>query len=128
MASRSAQATRMINLATIPTVYLHRDFVDFRKSINGLSIIVEDSLKLSPFSQALFVFCNKKRDKLKILYWDDTEFCLWYKRLEKAKFKWPRRHQDQVVHLSEEQLDWLLRGLDITQIKPHQALHFSTIN
>ena len=73
----------------VPDVYLHRQFVDFRKSINGLAALVESELALSAMSGALFVFCNKGRDKLKILYWDRTGFALWYKRLEKDKFKWP---------------------------------------
>ena len=61
-------------------IYLHREFVDFRKSINGLVVIVEQEMQISPFSEALFVFCNKGRDKLKVVYWDQTGFCLWYKR------------------------------------------------
>ena len=75
----------------VPSVYLHRDFVDFRKSINGLAGIVEAELELPVMNGALFVFCNKGRDKLKILYWDKTGFALWYKRLEKDKFKWPTK-------------------------------------
>ncbi|NDV93153.1 IS66 family insertion sequence element accessory protein TnpB [Alteromonas sp. 345S023] len=62
-------------------IYLYMDIVDFRKSINGLIVVVEQQMQLSPFRDALFVFCNKKRDKLKILYWDKTGFALWYKRL-----------------------------------------------
>lgn len=65
----------------VPDVYLHRQFVDFRKSINGLSALVDSELQLPVLSGALFVFCNKGRDKLKILYWDQTGFALWYKRL-----------------------------------------------
>ena len=62
-------------------IYLHRAPVDFRKSINGLALIVEQEMQLPPMSPALFVFCNKKRDRVKALYWDRTGFCLWYKRL-----------------------------------------------
>ena len=102
------------------TVYLHRDIVDFRKSINGLSLIVEQELAMDVYSSALFVFCNTKRDKLKILYWDRTGFALWYKRLEKQKFKWPTRIE-QTMNLSEQQLEWLLSGYDIVG---HQALHY----
>ncbi|RDH44057.1 IS66 family insertion sequence element accessory protein TnpB [Zooshikella ganghwensis] len=115
----------MINLTTCPDVYLHREFVDFRKSINGLSMIVEANLQLSPFSTALFVFCNRRRDKLKVLYWDKTGFCLWYKRLEKAKFKWPKKHEQNAIHLTTEQFNWLLRGFDISQFKPHPSLEFT---
>jgi transposase len=65
----------------VPEVFLHRDVVDFRKSINGLAGIVEDELEHDAYTGALFVFCNKAKDKLKILYWDKTGFALWYKRL-----------------------------------------------
>lgn len=105
-------------------VYLHRQPVDFRKSINGLAVIVAENMALSPYQEAIFVFCNKSRDKLKILCWDQTGFVLWYKRLEKSKFKWPRQSPDEVIHLDQEALDWLLRGLDIQALKPHQKLSF----
>jgi len=70
---------------TLP-IYLHRDPVDFRKAVNGLSAIVEQDMGLASLSGALFVFCNKRRDKVKALYWDSTGFCLWHKCLEQAKF------------------------------------------
>ena len=111
----------------VPLVYLHRDPVDFRKAINGLVIIIEQSMTLSPYASALFVFCNRSRDKLKIVYWDETGFCLWYKRLEKAKFAWPRGAEQNVVELTEEQLHWLLRGLDITRMQPHQRLNYVAV-
>lgn len=105
-------------------VYLHRDPVDFRKSIDGLSLIVDQAMQLSAYDPALFVFCNKRRNKLKILYWDKSGFCLWYKRLEKETFKWPKKMHQDVIILDEEQLHWLLRGFDISQIKSHQILHY----
>lgn len=101
-------------------IYLHIDPVDFRKSINGLVVVVEQQLELSPFMDALFIFCNKKRDKLKILYWDKTGFALWYKRLEKQRFKWPNDDQLSRLVLSEQQLHWLLAGYDIIGHKPLQ--------
>lgn len=72
---------RMKMFVDVPEVYLCSQFVDFRKSINGLAAIVESELELSVLSGAVFVFCNKSRDKLKLLYWDSTGFALWYKRL-----------------------------------------------
>jgi len=66
------------------SVYLCRQVVDFRKSINGLSAMVEEELGLDPFGPHLFVFCNRRRDKIKILYWERSGFVLWYKRLEKT--------------------------------------------
>jgi len=104
-------------------IYLHREFVDFRKSINGLVAIVEQEMQLSPFAEALFVFCNKGRDKVKVVYWDQTGFCLWYKRLEKERFKWPRKNQSAVMSLTEHQWRWLLSGYDI---EGHQSLQFAS--
>jgi len=107
----------------VPTIYLHRDPVDFRKAVNGLALIVEQQMNLSPFSEALFVFCNKAGDKVKVLYWDKTGFCLWYKRLEKERFKWPRNYSHTVMNLSEAQWQSLLSGYDIIG---HQPLAFSS--
>ena len=109
-------------------IYLHRDPVDFRKAINGLSLIVSEVLELPPFDRSLFVFCNKRRTQLKALYWDETGFALWQKRLEKDKFKWPKRVNSQKVNITHEQWCWLLRGFDFTKIKPHPRLEFSRIN
>ncbi|MCL1127839.1 IS66 family insertion sequence element accessory protein TnpB, partial [Shewanella surugensis] len=72
----------MLMFQQLPSVYLHQQPVDFRKSINGLAIIVEQQLSQQVSDGSVFVFCNKGRDKLKILYWDSTGFALWYKRLE----------------------------------------------
>lgn len=102
------------------TIYLHCEPVDFRKSINGLSVLIQQSLELDVFSKSLFVFGNRGRDKIKILFWDKTGFCLFYKRLERDKFKWPRKG-DAVLNLSSEQFDWLLRGLDVEKLTPHRA-------
>ena len=104
-------------------IYLHRDSVDFRKSINGLVMIVEQEMELSPFAPALFVFCNKNRDRVKVLYWDQSGFCLWYKRLEKEKFKWPRRYPSSMMTLNETQWQWLLSGCDIIGHEPLKYAH-----
>lgn len=109
-------------------VYLHCHVVDFRKAINGLSLIVEQEMNLPLFSECLFVFCNRGRDKIKILYWDRSGFCLWQKRLEKERFKWPKSSIDNSMVINEEQLHWLLQGVDISQIKPHKTLHYEGIN
>jgi transposase len=109
-------------------IYCYRDVVDFRKSINGLSVIVDEAMGLSPFDVGLFVFCNRRRDKLKVLYWDKTGFALWYKRLEKDRFKWPHKISDATIALTAEQWDWLLRGLNFLDLTPHQHWIFSTVN
>jgi len=74
----------------LPEVYLCRESIDFRKGINTLSSWVEGELSLDPFSGKLFVFINRHRDKVKILYWEANGFCLWQKRLEESRFYWPR--------------------------------------
>ena len=103
-------------------VYLHP--VDFRKSINGLSALVELELQLDPFMPALFVFGNRQRDKVKLLYWERNGFVLWYKRLEKQRFCWPRQEGCDVYELSPQLLSWLLDGVDIDRVRPHNSLHF----
>ena len=108
----------------VPDVFLYRDFIDFRKSINGLSVIVEQQMALSPLTGSVFVFCNKGRDKLKVLYWDKTCFALWYKRLEKDKFKWPTKLSAKSLNLSEHQLHWLFDGFDVLG---HQAVSYETV-
>jgi transposase len=115
----------MLMFQQLPCVYLHREPVDFRKSINGLAIIVEQQLSLQVTDGSVFVFCNKGRDKLKILYWDSTGFALWYKRLEQAKFKWPTQREDECMSLSEQQFHWLLSGFDVLGHQHVKGLSYS---
>ncbi|MGC8732938.1 MAG: IS66 family insertion sequence element accessory protein TnpB [Halothiobacillaceae bacterium] len=98
-------------------VYLHREPVDGRKAINGLALLVEQSLKLDPFGPAVFVFSNRRRDRIKILLWEKNGFWLLLKRLEADRFKWPK--EAEVVTLSVEQLHWLLSGIDLAAMQPH---------
>lgn len=107
-------------------VYLAVGSTDMRKAINGLSILVEDRMQLDPFSGNLFVFCNRRRNMIKILYWDRNGFCLWHKRLEKHVFTWPDSRKE-VIQIDPRQLDWLLEGLDIGLFSSHQALNYSTV-
>jgi len=106
------------------SVYLCRQVVDFRKSINGLSAMVEEELGLDPFGPHLFVFCNRRRDKIKILYWERSGFVLWYKRLEKERFPWPRRDRSDVVTMTGRELNWLLDGIDLFRLQPHQTISY----
>jgi transposase len=107
-------------------VYLAVGSTDMRKAINGLSILVEDRMQLDPFSGNLFVFCNRRKNMIKILYWDRNGFCLWHKRLEKHVFTWPDS-REEVIRIDPRQLDWLLEGLDIELFSSHQALRYSTV-
>jgi len=111
----------------LPEVFLHRLPVDFRKSIDGLSAIVELEMQHSPFSKQLYVFINKRRNRLKILFWEDNGFCLYYKRLEQKQFHWPRHLEDEVVTLTGQQLNWLLDGLNIKHLMPKPLPQYRAI-
>lgn len=114
----------MFRLNPERAVYLHRDAVDFRKNINGLAAVVEQGLRLDPFAAALFVFGNRRRDRIKILGWQRSGFWLLTKRLEDQRFIWPRGDQ-QVIELSVEQLHWLLEGIDLAAMRGHRALSYA---
>jgi len=114
----------MIPTSFSGNVYLAVGNTDMRKAINGLSILVEQAMELNPFSGDLFVFCNRTRTIIKILYWDHNGFCLWHKRLEKHRFKWPRS-REEVIGIDARQLNWLLAGLDFTSA--HKRLQYSAV-
>jgi transposase len=111
----------------IEYVWLAREPQDFRKGINGLSVVVEEQLAHDPFSGHLFVFINKGRDKIKALYWERSGFCLWQKRLEKERFKWPEHLPGAVLTLDGQQLNWLLDGYDLAAMRPHRSLCYRTV-
>jgi transposase len=107
-------------------IYLCMKPVDFRKGINGLAALVESELERDLFTGQLFVFTNRSRDKVKILYWDKSGFCLWLKRLEKARFQWPTFLGAERVTITGQQLNWLLDGIDLRYVQPHQTLHYKS--
>ena len=94
-------------------IYLACGATDMRKQINGLMLIVQERFKLDPFSPALFVFCNRGRDRLKILEWDDDGFWLYFKRLEKGRFQWPQPGGEPTMTLTGEELTVMLSGVKV---------------
>jgi transposase len=92
-----------------------------------LSVLVEMTLKFDPFSTNLYCFVNKRRNQIKVLYWQRSGFCLWQKRLEEERFKWPFHLEGPVVTLSEEQFAWLLEGLDVKHLRRHRTLEYRTV-
>jgi transposase len=84
-----------------------------RKQIGGLAALVEQSFELSPFDNAAFVFCNRKRDRVKILLWDTDGFWLLFKRLEKGHFRWPSENAGTTMELTAEELNILIGGAKV---------------
>ena len=99
--------------AKVEKVYLYPKPVDFRKSIDGLAALVELDIKVAVFDPVLFVFLNKPRNRVKILYWERNGFCLWLKRLESERFKTSPDLSDEVIVLTVQELNWLLDGFDL---------------
>lgn len=116
----------MIRPSPDVAVYLYADCVDMRKSIDGLAALIEQETTLSPFSTTLFVFCNRQRDKIKLLLCERNGFVLWYKRLEKFRFQWPSA-ADQPVTMDGAVLNQLLDGYDIRPPKAHPTLHYTNM-
>jgi transposase len=89
--------------------------VDFRKGAEGLAALVRETMGADPFSGAVYVFRAKRADRVKLVYWDGTGVCLFAKRLEDGRFRWPKV-EDGVVRLSAAQLSALLEGLDWVRV------------
>ena len=107
----------MFRLDETLKVYLHREPIDFRLNINGLALLVEQVLGLDPFAPCVYVFGNRRRNRVKILGGERNGFWLLLKRLEQDRFIWPSA--DAVPALTVEQLHWLLEGIDIGVVQRH---------
>jgi Transposase and inactivated derivatives len=97
-------------------IYIACGHTDMRRQIDGLAAIVQMNFQLDPFQNALFLFCGKKRDRMKALFWEGDGFLLLYKRLESGIFQWPKSSED-VREITPQQYRWLLEGLAIDQKK-----------
>ncbi|MBE3574954.1 MAG: IS66 family insertion sequence element accessory protein TnpB [Firmicutes bacterium] len=117
----------MLSEPTPREVYLACGTTDLRKSIDGLAAIVSQAFALDPFSPCLFVFCNRRRDKLKILQWDHNGFWLHYRRLERGRFQWPQTPQAGPLAITRRQLRWLLDGLPLEQCQAHPEVTARTV-
>lgn len=102
-------------------VYIACGYTDLRKGIDGLASMVQQQFHLDPFTNTLFLFCGKRRDRIKGLYWENDGFVLLYKRLEKGAYQWPRTQSD-VRELTPQQYRWLMEGLAVEQPKAHRPV------
>lgn len=108
-------------------VWIYRRPVDMRKSIDGLCAIVALELGRDPTDRSIYVFCNRARDKIKLLIWHRNGFWLLYKRLDKQRFYWPEWFSDETLSLSIEQLDQLLDGYNLNGMRPHRKIRSTHI-
>jgi transposase len=113
--------------SSISEVYVCMEIVDFRKGMNSLAVLIEAELEYNPFSEKLFVFRNRNRKQIRIIYWEGNGFCMWQKRLDKETFKWPKKSEGMVQTITGQELNWLLDGYDISIIKPHKKYHYSAV-
>ena len=117
-------------LRSISTIYIAYGATDFRKQIHSLCSIVENELKMDPYKNVAFIFCNRKRNSIKILCYDRNGFILAQKTLldvNKMKFKWPR-NKGEVDKITKGQLNWLLSGLDIYPKKYFKDINIDKVN
>ena len=102
------------DITVAENIYIACGYTDMRKSIDGLASIVQQQFQMDPFQPALFLFCGKRRDRIKAFLWEGDGFILLYKRLENGSFRWPR-HESDVKPLSWQQFRWLMEGLETEQ-------------
>lgn len=102
-------------------VYIACGYTDMRKSIDGLTMMVQQRFQLNPFQNSLFLFCGRRRDRMKALYWEGDGFVLLYKRLESGTFQWPKS-AEAVRLITVQQFRWLVEGLCIDQPKAVRKL------
>ncbi len=102
-------------------VYVACGYTDLRRGIDGLAAIVQQEFSLDPFSSTLFLFCGRRGDRIKALYWEGDGFVLLYKRLESGSFQWPR-NKTEAGAITPQQYRWLMEGLSIDQPKAHKTL------
>ncbi len=106
-------------------VYLSANAVDMRKSYDGLSVLVQNNFGGDPLNGSMFVFYNKNKDRLKILYWYINGLCIWQKRLEQGRFVLPKMNGTQVtLEVTTYQLQGLMQGIDCWQVKEAKVLNY----
>ena len=102
-------------------VYIALGYTDLRRGIDGLAAIVQERFELDPFTNTLFLFCGRRKDRIKGLLWEGDGFLLLYKRLEAGSFQWPRTGEE-ALQLTPQQYRWLMEGLSIDQPKAHRPI------
>jgi len=118
----------MIALPAQIRVFLYRLPTDMRKSFNGLVALTESALKQDPLSGSLFVFVNRRRDRIKILYWGQTGFCIWYQQLQKGTYQLPGQDslaEQETLEVTRSQLSLILDGIDLSSARQRTRFQLS---
>ena len=102
----------MKSLEEFENIFIHRGYVDMRKSFYTLSILVDAEMKLDLRSSSLFVFTNRRRNLIKALYFDGDGFSIWSKKLEEAKFPWPKDIDKEFMSIDVKEMKSLLSGIN----------------
>jgi len=108
-----------IDINQVRNVFIHVAPVDFRKGLIGLGVYIQHEFGNEKEGKNLYAFCNRTRDKVRIIYWDDTGFAMWHKVLENDKFRWPKRIEEE-LKVTASDLKYLLSGIRIDHFIPHK--------
>ena len=115
-----SRAVMLGDLSHVEKIYIRCGlYTDMRKQLNGLLDIIQYNFKLDPYSNSLFLFCGKRADRIKAVHYEGDGFCLLYKRYENGRLQWPRTGEE-AKQISDQQLRWLLEGLNTEQPKAVQ--------
>jgi len=110
----------MLSVSSQTRIFVAREAVDIRKSFNGLIGLAESVLKQDPLSGHLFVFINRRRDRIKLLYWGGTGFCIWYQHLEQGGYQLPSAspaNEQEGIEITATQLSLILDGVDLASVR-----------
>ena len=117
----------MLTIATQTRIFIALHATDMRKGFDGLSGLVSDTLKQDPLSGALFLFVNRRRDRMKVLYWDGDGLAIWYRRLEQGTFQIPSTSdQLNAIEIRSDEFTMLLRGIDMSSIKRRKRFQLAS--
>jgi transposase len=106
-------------------IFIRPGYTDLRKAVNGLAVIIEQLMSGEPFSGSVYIFCNRERKLMKVVWWDRNGFWLSQKRLEKDRYPWPETGE-AVKELTGEELSMLLKGIDF--FKAHKTLYYKKVS
>jgi transposase len=117
----------MLSIASQTRIFIALHATDMRKGFDGLCGLVSDKLKQDPLSGALFLFINRRRDRMKVLYWDGDGLAIWYRRLEQGIFQIPASNAPlTAVEIWSDEFTMFLRGIDLSSVKRRKRFQLAS--